>query len=182
MKIYTRTGDKGQTSLLGGSRVLKSSLRIEAYGTTDELNSWMGVLRDQDGGLPYEKIILEIQDRLFTMGSLLASEPGKSKVKIPELTEEDIVKLEKAIDEYNDTLPEMRSFILPGGHLSVSNAHVARCICRRAERIVVDLAQHEEVPDIAIRYLNRLSDFLFTLARKLSHDLSAKETPWKPKM
>jgi cob(I)alamin adenosyltransferase len=182
MKIYTKTGDKGQTSLIGGSRVLKSSLRIEAYGTVDELNSWMGVLRDQEGGKSHERIILTIQDRLFTMGSILASEPGKAKMKIPELVEADITELEKMIDQMNEDLPEMRSFVLPGGHLSVSNTHVARCVCRRAERAVVDLSQSEETPEITIRYLNRLSDFLFVLARKLTLELGVKETPWKPKM
>jgi cob(I)alamin adenosyltransferase len=182
MKIYTKTGDQGQTSLIGGSRVLKSSLRIEAYGTVDELNSWMGVLRDHDSANTHLATILEIQDRLFTIGAILASEPGKSKMKIPELQDTDVEFLEAGIDAMNETLPEMRSFVLPGGHPSVSFCHVARCVCRRSERICVDLSQSEEVPAIVIRYLNRLSDYLFVLSRKLSQDNRAEESPWKPRL
>jgi cob(I)alamin adenosyltransferase len=182
MKIYTKTGDKGQTSLLGGSRVPKHHLRIESYGTIDELNSYIGLLRDQAINTMHIEVLLEIQDRLFTIGSYLASEPQKSKVKIPLLNEEDVVFLEKQIDELNDALPPMRSFILPGGHTTVSFCHIARCVCRRAERLVVHLSETETVSDIILRYLNRLSDYLFVLARKLSEELKASEIPWKPRI
>lgn len=182
MKIYTKTGDKGQTSLIGGSRVLKSSLRIEAYGTVDELNSWIGVLRDQEGGQKHIGALLEIQDRLFTIGALLASEPGKSKMKIPALKDTDIEFLEIGIDKMQEELPEMKSFVLPGGHPAVSFCHVARCVCRRAERVCVDLSQNEEVPELVIRYLNRLSDYLFVLSRKLGQEMQAVESPWTPRM
>lgn len=182
MKIYTKTGDKGQTSLLGGSRVPKHHLRIESYGTLDELNSHIGLLRDQGLSDVMTSELLEIQDRLFTLGSLLASEPGKSKVKIPETKDEDIEFLEKAIDRMNEELPEMRSFVLPGGHQAVSVCHIARCVCRRAERIIVHLSEESEVPDLAIQYMNRLSDYLFVLSRKISQDKGANESPWKPRM
>ena len=182
MKIYTKTGDKGQTSLIGGSRVLKSNLRIEAYGTVDELNSWIGVLRDHDSAGTHKGTLLEIQDRLFTIGAILASEPGKSKMKIPELKDTDIEFLEIGIDKMEESLEPMKSFVLPGGHPSVSFSHVARCVCRRAERIGVELSQHEEVPAIVLQYLNRLSDYLFVLSRKLSLDNHAEESPWSPRM
>jgi cob(I)alamin adenosyltransferase len=182
MKIYTKTGDKGQTSLLGGSRVPKHHLRIESYGTIDELNSYIGLLRDQAINAKHIEVLLEIQDRLFTIGSYLASEPQKSKVKIPLLNEEDVVFLEKQIDELNEALPPMRSFILPGGHTTVSFCHIARCVCRRAERLVVHLSETETVSDTILRYLNRLSDYLFVLARKLSEELKASEIPWKPRI
>jgi cob(I)alamin adenosyltransferase len=182
MKIYTKTGDKGQTSLLGGSRVPKHHLRIESYGTIDELNSHIGLLRDQAINAMHIEVLLEIQDRLFTIGSYLASEPQKSKVKIPLLNEEDVVFLEKQIDELNEALPPMRSFILPGGHTTVSFCHIARCVCRRAERLVVHLSETETVSDTILRYLNRLSDYLFVLARKLSEELKASEIPWKPRI
>lgn len=182
MKIYTKTGDKGQTSLLGGSRVPKHHLRIESYGTIDELNSYIGLLRDQVIDKKHVNVLLEVQDRLFTIGSYLASEPEKSKVKIPELKDEDILFLEKQIDELNDALPPMRSFVLPGGHTIVSYCHIARCVCRRAERLVVHLAETEQVSELVLRYLNRLSDYLFILARKLSVELNAVEITWKPRM
>lgn len=182
MKIYTKTGDKGKTALLGGSRVPKHHLRIESYGTLDELNSFMGLLRDQGLQPDAASQILEIQDRLFTLGSLLASEPGKSKVKIPQIYETDVLFLEKAIDSMNEELPEMRNFILPGGHQAVSLCHVARCVCRRAERIIVHLSEESEVPAVVLEYMNRLSDYLFVLSRKLTKDFGANETPWKPRM
>lgn len=182
MKIYTKTGDKGQTSLLGGSRVPKHHLRIESYGTIDELNSYIGLLRDQSIDKKHIDVLLEVQDRLFTIGSYLASEPEKSKVKIPELKEEDVFFLEKQIDELNEALPPMRSFVLPGGHTTVSFCHIARCVCRRAERIAVHLSETEQVNELILRYLNRLSDYLFILARKLTYELNANEVPWKPRM
>ena len=182
MKIYTKTGDKGQTSLIGGTRVPKHHTRIEAYGTVDELNSWLGLIRDQAIDLHSKEILTEIQDRLFTIGSSLASDPDKSKMKIPDLKEEDIVLLEKEMDAMNDKLPEMRSFILPGGHPIVSYCHIGRCVCRRAERASLRLSETEFVADLVVKYLNRLSDFLFVLGRKLSSDLGAAEIPWKPRM
>lgn len=182
MKVYTRKGDKGETSLIGGTRVVKYSLRIEAYGTIDELNSYVGVIRDQE--IPQEQIdtLLEIQDRLFTIGSNLAADPVSSKMKLPELKEEDITYLEQQIDLMDETLPPMKSFVLPGGHQTVSFCHVARCICRRAERRIIELATHEPVDPIIIAYVNRLSDYFFVLSRKLVQVLNASEVPWKARM
>ncbi len=182
MKIYTKTGDKGTTSLLGGTRVIKSHIRIEAYGTIDELNAHIGLLRDQDVNKERLNILKEIQDRLFSIGSILASDPKKSKVKIPDLHEADIELLEKSIDSMNRALPEMRSFILPGGHQSVSFCHIARCVCRRAERIVINLSQEDIVADIVIKYLNRLSDYLFVLGRKMALELDSEDVEWKARM
>lgn len=182
IRIYTKTGDKGQTSLLGGTRVAKHHIRIEAYGTVDEFNSWIGFLRDGVSDEHLKAVLIDVQDRLFTIGSSLASDPQKSKVKIPHLGEDDITMLEKEIDAIDDILPEMKSFVLPGGHEIVSRCHIARCVCRRAERRVIHLAENEKVDEIIIRYLNRLSDYLFMLARKLAHDLKANEVPWKPRM
>lgn len=182
MKIYTKKGDKGETSLLGGTVVAKSHLRIESYGTVDELNSWIGLIRDQEFDNHSKNILNHIQDRLFTLGSHLASDPAKKGIKIPDIKEEDITLLEKEIDMMNETLPEMRNFILPGGHTTVSYCHIARCVCRRAERSTVRLNSEEKVEEIIIKYLNRLSDYLFVLSRKLSQDLQAEEIPWKPNM
>ncbi len=181
-KIYTKTGDKGQTSLLGGTRVSKHHIRIDAYGTVDELNSHIGLIRDQNIDAHSQKILIEIQDRLFTIGSSLASDPEKSKVKIPDLQEEDIVLLEKEIDKMNETLPEMKSFVLPGGHTTVSFCHIARCVCRRAERNIIALSENSFVHESVIKYLNRLSDYLFVLSRKFSKDLKSEEIPWRPRM
>ena len=182
MKIYTKKGDKGQTSLIGGTRVAKHHIRIEAYGTVDELNSHIGLIRDQKIDNHTITILLEIQDRLFTIGAALASDPEKSRMKIPDLEEKDVNLLEKEIDEMNEVLPEMRSFILPGGHTTVSFCHIARCVCRRAERNTVLLSEKSFVPEIIIIYLNRLSDYLFVLSRKLSQDSNIKDIPWKPRV
>jgi cob(I)alamin adenosyltransferase len=182
MKIYTKKGDTGNTGLIGGTRVPKSSLRIEAYGTIDELNSWIGVIRDQPIEAQYKTQLIEIQDRLFTIGSSLASDPEKSNMKIPDLLESDIVHLEQWMDEMDTQLPEMRFFVLPGGNQAVSFCHVTRCVCRRAERIIVDLHAHEFVAEIVMKYVNRLSDYLFVLSRKIAQDLGAEEQPWKPRM
>jgi len=179
MKIYTKTGDQGKTSLLGGSRVAKYHLRIEAYGTVDELNTSVGMLRSMDVNTEIAQILVEIQNKLFTIGSQLASEPGEPKFPIPKLSENDTVYLEERIDEMDKDLPAMRNFVLPGGNPTVAQAHVARCICRRAERIVLHLNDESEVPAEIPVYLNRLSDFFFVLSRKLSQDLGAKEIPWK---
>ena len=182
MKIYTKKGDQGTTALFGGKRISKADPRINAYGTIDELNSCIGLLRDQKVNKGREKELIEIQDRLFTLGSILATEPGNVKVKVPELLEEDVTFLEQKIDDMSDLLPEMRFFVLPGGHQSVSFCHMARCVCRRAERLIISLAKEAEVPMLIIKYLNRLSDYLFVLSRRMTQDLSAKETPWKPRM
>lgn len=182
MKIYTKKGDSGTTGLIGGTRVLKSSLRIESYGTIDELNSYIGVVRDQGIDTQYIEQLIEIQDRLFTIGSSLASDPEKSNMKIPDLKSEDISLLENWMDEMDAELPEMKFFVLPGGHQAVSFCHVARCVCRRSERLIVDLSQHEFVAELVTAYINRLSDYLFVLSRKIAQDLNVNEQPWKPRM
>jgi len=181
-RVYTKTGDKGETSLIGGTRLPKQHIRIEAYGTVDELNSFIGVVRDQGIDENAKIVLIEIQDRLFTLGSLLAADPEKNKMKLPEIKEEDILFLEKEIDKMDEVLPEMKHFVLPGGHQAVSFCHVARCVCRRAERATLKLAENEKVEEIIYKYLNRLSDYLFVLSRKLAHDLKVEETPWKPRM
>ena len=182
MKIYTKTGDQGTTSLFGGKRVSKAELRIETYGTVDELNSFLGLVRDQEVNQKRNAALVEIQDRLFTIGSMLATGPGNVTVKIPSLLETDVQFLEKEIDVMEEALPPMRSFILPGGHQSVSFCHVARTVCRRVERLTISLNNVEPVDPLIIKYLNRLSDYLFVLCRKMSAELGAEETPWKPRM
>lgn len=181
-KIYTKTGDTGTTGLFGGARIPKYHLRIESYGTVDELNAHLGLLRDLLPDVEDQQLIEVIQNRLFTIGSNLASDPSK-EVKTPDLTAEDIKLLEDGIDNIDAIVPPLKNFILPGGHPAVSQGHVARCVCRRAERLVVALAENEPdtVPSILIRYLNRLSDFLFMVSRKLSHDLRVAEIAWKPR-
>src|SRR5882757_6421615 len=167
LKIYTKTGDLGKTSLIGGTKVPKSHLRIESYGTIDELNSYIGLVSDHTEHQHSKDILKEIQDRLFTIGSSLACDPEKEPLmKMPDLKEADINLLEKEIDAMNETLPVMKSFILPGGHITVSTTHVTRCVCRRAERICVHMQQEELFIDpLVIKYINRLSDYLFVLAR-----------------
>jgi cob(I)alamin adenosyltransferase len=182
MKIYTKTGDQGTTSLFGGKRVSKADHRIETYGTVDELNSWIGVVRDQEASKYFRDVLVIIQEKLFTVGSMLATEPGNTKVKIPLLSEEDVTLLETEIDKMESALEPMKNFILPGGHQSVSFCHVARTVCRRAERHTIALHHSEQLDPLIIKYLNRLSDFLFVLSRKLAANLNAPETPWKPKM
>ena len=182
MKIYTKTGDNGQTSLVGGTRISKTELRIEAYGTVDELNSYVGLLRDQEINNNRKDILKEIQDRLFTIGSILASEPEQTKKRIPDLHESDIELLEKQMDEMDESLEPKRFFILPGGHQSVSFGHLARTVCRRAERVVLKLAQTSEVDELVIKYLNRLSDYLFVLCRMMIKDLHVEEISWKPRV
>jgi cob(I)alamin adenosyltransferase len=184
MKIYTKTGDKGTTSLIGGTKVSKAHLRIEAYGTVDELNSYIGLCKDFLTDKKSNTVLQEVQDRLFTIGAALACDPEKeTKMKIPDLKEEDITLLEKEIDKMNETLQPMKSFILPGGHVTVSHIHISRCICRRAERCCVRLeAEQNEVEPIIIKYLNRLSDYLFVLARYAGHLLNIAELPWKPRI
>ena len=182
MKIYTKTGDKGFTSLIGGTRVPKSSLRIECYGTVDELNSHIGLVRDQDINATRRPLLKEIQDRLFTIGSSLAADPEKSKMKLPDLHDADVTLLEDEMDRLNADLPELRAFILPGGHPAVSHAHVARCVCRRAERLTIHLGEESFVAELVVVYLNRLSDFLFVLSRTMAHELGVEEVTWKARL
>ena len=184
LKIYTKTGDAGKTSLIGGTKVSKSDLRIESYGTVDELNSYIGMVADHVADSHIRAILKEVQDRLFTIGSSLASDPDKEPLmKIPDLKESDVVYLETEIDRMQAILPAMKSFILPGGHIAVSTAHVARCVCRRAERLCVNIQEHQLfVEPLVIKYLNRLSDYLFVLARYIGHILQVPETPWKPRV
>ena len=183
-KIYTKTGDKGSTSLIGGVRVPKNHIRIESYGTVDELNSYIGMVSDMAKNEAITDQLREIQDRLFTIGSALATDPGKEvKMKLPDLHESDAEWLETQIDKMNEVLPEMRSFILPGGNLASSTCHVARCVCRRAERICVGMQEEgEPIPVLILLYLNRLSDYLFVLARFIGHLNNAPELPWRARM
>jgi cob(I)alamin adenosyltransferase len=182
MKIYTKTGDKGLTSLIGGTRVVKYHLRIESYGTVDELNSYIGLIRDQDITVHDKEILKQIQDRLFTIGSSLAADPERSKMIIPDLHMEDVDLLEQEMDTMNELLPELRHFILPGGSNAISFCHIARCICRRAERITVQLADESTVDEKVNIYLNRLSDYLFTLARKIGNEQHVPENQWLPRI
>jgi cob(I)alamin adenosyltransferase len=181
MKIYTKTGDQGTTSLVGGKRISKAGLRIDSYGTVDELNAYIGLLRDQEVNANRKNILLEIQDRLFTIGSNLASGSDHEKIKIPKLEESDVLFLEKQIDEMDAKLAPLRHFILPGGHTAVSFGHIARTVCRRAERLVVALDQTEKTDPYIIKYLNRLSDYLFVLCRIMMAELGLEETPWRPR-
>ncbi|KAA0990083.1 cob(I)yrinic acid a,c-diamide adenosyltransferase [Dyadobacter aurulentus] len=182
MKIYTKTGDKGTTSLIGGTRLSKAHVRIDAYGTVDELNSYIGMLRDQPVNEGRKELLKEIQDRLFTIGSHLASESDRKKRILPDLLDEDIVLLETEMDMIESKVPPLRAFVLPGGHQSVSFGHVARTVCRRAERAVIHLQQGEEVEEIVIRYLNRLSDYLFMLCRAMTYELGIEEVTWNPRV
>ncbi|GGD93077.1 cob(I)yrinic acid a,c-diamide adenosyltransferase [Planktosalinus lacus] len=187
MKIYTKTGDKGTTALFGGTRVPKHHIRIESYGTVDELNSHIGLIRDQDISKSHKKLLNHIQDRLFTVGAILATDPakavlknGKERLNIPKISDENIALLETSIDEMNEFLPPMTHFVLPGGHQTVSFCHIARCVCRRAERQTSYLNEQEPVDEKVLMYLNRLSDYLFMLARKLSQELEVEEIKWIP--
>jgi cob(I)alamin adenosyltransferase len=183
IRIYTKTGDQGTTGLIGGTRVPKSDLRINAYGTIDELNAFIGFLNDQVNPGIESGNLREIQDRLFTIGASLACDPQKEpKMKIPDLKESDLEMLEKAIDRMEEQLPPMKSFLIPGGHLSISSAHIARTICRRSERLCVEMLQNDLFMEpLVIKYLNRLSDYLFVLARFLGKELGVPDIPWKPR-
>lgn len=181
MKIYTKKGDKGETSLIGGDRVKKYHVRIDAYGTIDELNSYLGILRSFTKDGLNSPVLSEIQDRLFTIGSILASAPG-SKMIVPDLHESDTTLLERTIDKMNEALPALRSFVLPAGSLEVAHCHVARCICRRAERLIVHLAEEQELEPEIIRYINRLSDYLFVLGRYTAKNQKVEEVSWKPRV
>lgn len=189
MKIYTKTGDKGTTSLFGGSRVPKHHIRIESYGTVDELNSHIGLIRSQpELDARSKETLIHIQNKLFTLGATLATDPkkavlksGKERLNIPRVTEGDVELLENEIDLMNNALPPITHFVLPGGNSVVAFCHIARCVCRRAERISTHLAESETVDPTIIQYLNRLSDYLFVLARKLSYSTQAEEIKWIPK-
>jgi cob(I)alamin adenosyltransferase len=182
MKIYTKTGDSGTTSLICGRRVSKSDNRIEAYGTVDELISWIGLIRDQDIDRGIADLLLRVQDRLMTCASILASECEECKRSIPRLREGDIEDIEAAIDNMEKDLQPLTSFILPGGHSIVSWCHISRNVCRRAERRVLKLSEDSPVDNLVIKYLNRLSDYLFVLSRRLGKDLNINEIPWKPEL
>lgn len=180
MKIYTKTGDKGKTSLVGGTRVPKYHQRIEAYGTVDELNSYIGLIRSGEVEENEKQILIKIQNTLFNLGAVLALEnEKKDKIKLPQVNSDDVELLEKEIDKINEELPPLNNFILPGGNTVVSFCHIARCICRRVERLCVKLREENLTEDINLHYLNRLSDYLFVLARKLSKDLKAEEIEWE---
>ncbi|MEP2934926.1 MAG: cob(I)yrinic acid a,c-diamide adenosyltransferase [Gilvibacter sp.] len=188
MKIYTKTGDKGTTALFGGTRVPKHHIRIESYGTIDELNSYIGLIRDQDIAQVYQAALIKIQDQLFTVGAILATDPekatlksGKDRLNIPKISQEDIADLEMQMDLMDEQLPPMTHFVLPGGHQTVSFCHIARCVCRRGERLATQLNEISPVDSSVLQYLNRLSDYLFVLARMLSHELKAEEIKWIPK-
>lgn len=180
MKIYTRKGDEGSTGLIGGTRVPKSHIRIEAYGTIDELNSFIGLVRDYDVPSTVRAQLIQVQEELFTIGSHLANDEGKSKMKLPEVHEGQVERLENAMDTMNEELPDMRFFVLPGGHQAISTCHIARCVCRRAERLCVAMNESVSVNPIILKYLNRLSDYLFVLSRYLTKHYNAEEVPWKP--
>ncbi len=183
MKIYTKTGDTGQTSLIGGRRVSKADLRIDSYGTVDELNSWIGLLRDQPVNECRKDLLKEIQDRLFTVGAELATDPSKApKQAMPAIIPADITLLENEMDAMDAELPELRVFVLPGGHQSVSFAHLARTVCRRAERLVIALNETSPIDPLLIQYLNRLSDYLFVLSRKMAQETTAEEVKWEPRV
>ena len=186
MKIYTKTGDKGKTALFGGTKVPKHHIRIESYGTVDELNSHLGLVRDQDIDKHLKEILTTIQNKLFTVGAILATDPkkatlksGKERLNIPKIANEDIELLEHEMDNMNEALPPMTHFILPGGHQTVSFCHIARCVCRRAERLAVALNDLEPFQPESLTYLNRLSDFLFVAAR-WANDQGASDVKWVP--
>ena len=180
MKIYTKTGDKGTTSLIGGTIVTKYDLRIESYGTVDELSAWIGLIRDQEIDSMIIDDLIEVQDRLFAIESMLACDTTPSKLQIPEVAESDIKFLENRIDSMNKELPELKSFLLPGGNTIVSYCHICRTICRRAERLVIQVDEQYEVSPLILAYLNRLSDYLFILSRKIAKDNNVMELLWKP--
>lgn len=187
MKIYTKTGDKGTTALFGGKRVSKHHIRIDSYGTIDELNSWLGLIRDQNIDEHSKNTLALIQNKLFTVGAILATDPekavqknGKEILNIAKISEDDIEYLEKEMDCMDSALPPMTHFILPGGHTTVSYCHIARTVCRRAERLATHLMENEPFDSNVLSYINRLSDYLFVLARKLSQDLGADEIKWIP--
>lgn len=182
MKIYTKAGDTGETALIGGRRVSKADLRLDTYGTVDELNSWIGLVRDQPVNVGRKDLLKGIQDRLFTIGSELATDPEKApKRAMPAIVPDDVTLLEGSMDAMDAELPELRAFVLPGGHQAVSFCHLARTVCRRAERLTIALDQQSPVDPLVLQYMNRLSDYLFVLSRKMAQELNAEEVAWKPR-
>jgi cob(I)alamin adenosyltransferase len=181
MKVYTKKGDDGSTGLIGGTRVTKDDVRIEAYGTVDELNSWIGLVRDQTALAEYKSELIAIQETLFTIGSHLAADPEKNQMQLPEINKSAITALENSIDIMEEKLEPMKNFILPGGNENVSQIHITRCVCRRAERRVISLSKKALIDPILIHYLNRLSDYLFVLSRRTNLTEKGEETPWKPR-
>lgn len=183
MKIYTKTGDKGATSLIGGKRVKKNHPRIDAYGTVDELMAFVALLRDQEAVDGYWRVVLaEVLDRLMSCASVLAADCSDCKVKLPAISDADIEFLEQQIDEMDSQLEPLISFVLPGGHQAVSLCHVARTICRRAERLAISVAESSPLPENVVKYINRLSDFFFTLSRLLAKNLKIEQIPWEPRV
>jgi cob(I)alamin adenosyltransferase len=182
MKIYTKTGDRGETSLIGGTRIPKDHDRIESYGTIDELTAYIGLLRDLATSEQQEAELIEIQDRLMTCASIVATDCDNCEVKLPELVADDIRFLEQAIDQMEQKLPPLRAFVLPGGHTTVSFCHIARNVCRRAERVTLKVKDEFSNSQEVLQYLNRLSDYLFVLSRALTMQLEAKEVEWKPRV
>jgi cob(I)alamin adenosyltransferase len=182
MKIYTKTGDKGQTSLIGGKRVAKSHDRIEAYGTVDELLSYIGLVRDLVDSQHHKNFLITVQSRLMDCAAVLAADCDDCEFKIPEITDSDIHELEQEMDRMDAELEPIYNFVLPGGHPAISHCHIARTICRRSERVVVRLSEKYFVPEKVIKYINRLSDYLFVLSRLLTKDLNIEEIPWKARL
>ena len=179
MKVYTKKGDKGKTQLLGGSMVNKNHIKLECYGTIDELNAFIGNIYDQEISSFHKEILLKIQNQLFNLGSIISFDGKKDKIKLPNVTAENIEMMEKAIDKMEETLPMLKNFILPSGHPTASICHIARTVCRRAERNLVALGQEEIIDNLHIQYLNRLSDYLFVLARAILKENNAIEIEWQ---
>jgi len=178
MKIYTKKGDKGETSLLGGTKVNKDNIRLEAYGTVDELNAFIGHIHDQEISQNHKTILLKIQNQLFNLGSILSFDGKKTQINLPEITKENIQMLEAEIDKMEEELSPLKDFILPSGHTITSLCHIARTVCRRAERRVVELQAKEKISPNCLEYLNRLSDYLFVLARGVLKEKSCTEITW----
>ena len=179
MKIYTKKGDKGKTQLLGGSMVDKNHIKLECYGTIDELNTFIGNIYDQEISAFHKEILFKIQNQLFNLGSIISFDAEKDKIKLPNITTQNIKMMEKAIDKMEEALPMLKAFILPSGHPTASKCHIARTVCRRAERNLVALSQEEQIDNLHIQYLNRLSDYLFVLARAILKDNNTPEIEWQ---
>ena len=179
MKIYTKKGDKGKTQLLGGSMVDKNHIKLECYGTIDELNSFIGNIYDQEISTFHKENLLKIQNQLFNLGSRIAFDEKKYKIKLPNVTEENIELMEKEIDKMDESLPMLKNFILPSGLPTVSKCHIARTICRRAERNLVSLGKEEKIDPLHLKYLNRLSDYLFVLARFILMENGTPAIEWE---
>ena len=179
MKVYTKKGDKGKTQLLGGSMVDKDHAKLECYGTIDELNSFIGNVYDQELNSFHKEILLKIQNQLFNLGSIISFDGEKNKIKLPNIKIENIKMLEKAIDKMEENLPKLKSFILPSGHPTASKCHIARTVCRRAERNLVTLSKTTKIDMLHLQYLNRLSDYLFILSRAILKDNGDTEIEWQ---